>query len=175
MFERLWTEYGQKKSPQNVGLSLSTDQKSDKKFSRSHFFLEVMFIEKNNLERANRGLWIDFPFYPPHEISDPTRNHTNSSRKFASVNLQPPIMKCLGFLTTFWAGEIWIRRPDKYTHPGRGLWVIFCKKCGECGECDEKKWFPTFHCISYKNSPGNSPHFLQKFTAYDFQSLLNLI
>ena len=33
-----------------------------------------------------------------------------------------------------------------------------------------KKIIHTFHRISYKNSP----HFLQKFTAYDFQSLLNL-
>ena len=41
----------------------------------------------------------------------------------------------------------------------------FCKKYGDCGKCGENKYFATFHSISYKNSPRNSPHFLQKFTA----------
>ena len=53
--------------------------------------------------------------------------------------------------------------------------VIFCMKGSDCCECDENKYFTAFHRISYKNSPQNSPHFLQKFTTYDFQSLLNLI
>ena len=49
--------------------------------------------------------------------------------------------------------------------------VNFCRKCGDCGECGEK----IFHRISYKNSQRNSPHFLQNFTAFAFQHLLNLI
>ena len=44
--------------------------------------------------------------------------------------------------------------------------VKFCKKCGDCGECGENKYFSAFHRISYIDSPQNSPHFLQKFTAF---------
>ena len=46
--------------------------------------------------------------------------------------------------------------------------VNFCKKCGDCGECGENKYFTAFQRISYKNSPQNLPHFLQKFTASTF-------
>ena len=52
--------------------------------------------------------------------------------------------------------------------PHRLLWQINVRNAVKAVNAVKKK-FIIFHRISYKNSPRNSPHFLQKFTAYDFK------
>ena len=64
-----------------------------------------------------------------------------------------------------------IHRISYKNSPHRHLWQINVRNAVKAVNAVKK--FTAFRCISYKNSPRNSPH--DKFIAFDFQNLLNLI